>query len=69
MVHNIKVRAKFQEEIDALNQSLPNVERIKDFVLCDEDWSIEKGELTTTMKPVRRNLEEHYKAEVGKMYG
>ncbi|NOT73968.1 MAG: long-chain fatty acid--CoA ligase [Cyclobacteriaceae bacterium] len=68
MVHNIKVRARFQEEIDALNNNLPNVERIRNFTLCHEDWSIEKGELTTTLKPVRRLLEENYKGEVTKMY-
>ncbi len=68
MVHNIKVRAKFQEEIDSLNESLPNVERMKNFVLCHEDWTIDRGELTTTMKPVRRILEENYKAEIEKMY-
>ncbi len=68
MIHNIKVRAKFQQEIDKLNESLPNVEFVRNFVLCDEDWSIERGELTTTLKPVRRLLEQNYKAEIEKMY-
>ena len=68
MVHNIKVRAKLQSVIDTLNQSLPNVEQIKNFVLCPQDWSIARGELTTTLKPVRHKLMSNYQTEIEKMY-
>ncbi|CAN5458699.1 long-chain fatty acid--CoA ligase [soil metagenome] len=68
MVHNIKVRARMQEEINNQNESLPNFERVRNFVLCHEDWSIERGELTATMKPVRRLLEKNYAVEIEKMY-
>ncbi|MBL7845007.1 MAG: long-chain fatty acid--CoA ligase [Cyclobacteriaceae bacterium] len=68
MVYNIKVRKKFKQEIDLFNEELPNFERIKDFVLCHQDWSIEAGELTTTLKPVRHLLMEHYQKEIDKMY-
>lgn len=68
MVYNIKVREKFKQEIDLFNEELPNFERIKDFVLCHQDWSIEAGELTTTLKPVRHLLMEHYQKEIDKMY-
>jgi long-chain acyl-CoA synthetase len=69
MVHNIKVRALLDAEVRTLNESLPNVERVRNFVLCHEAWSAENGELTTTFKPVRRVLEEHYEGEIEKMYG
>jgi long-chain acyl-CoA synthetase len=68
MVHNIRVRAKLQRDIDQLNEELPNVERVKDFVLCDADWSIERGELTTTLKPIRQVIEKNYQKEIEKMY-
>lgn len=68
MIHNIKVRNKFQEEIDRLNEALPNVEQIKNFVLCPEDWTTERGELTNTLKPVRQKLMGNYEAEIEKMY-
>ena len=68
MVYNIKVREKFKQEIDLLNEELPNVERVKDFVLCHQDWSVEAGELTTTLKPVRHLLMEHYQKEIDRMY-
>ena len=68
MIHNIKVRAKFQEEIDKLNNELPNIERIKNFVLCHQDWSIENGEITPTLKPIRNIILENNKNEIEKMY-
>jgi long-chain acyl-CoA synthetase len=68
MIHNIKVRNKFQQEIDRLNEALPNVEQVKNFVLCPEDWTTERGELTNTLKPVRQKLMSNYEAEIEKMY-
>jgi long-chain acyl-CoA synthetase len=68
MVHNIKVRAKLQEEVDSLNEELPNFQRVRNFIVCDKDWSTETGELTTTMKPIRHLLVERHKAEIEKMY-
>lgn len=68
MVYNIKVRTKLQQEIDRLNEDLPNYQRVKDFVMCHQDWTIEAGELTNTLKPVRHLLMEHYQKEIDKMY-
>ena len=68
MIHNIKVLAKYQQEIDQLNISLPNVEHVKGFALCPDDWSIERGEMTNTLKPVRQKLMLTYESEIEKMY-
>ncbi len=68
MVYNIKVRARLQQEVDTLNEELPNIERVKNFVLCHQDWTVESGELTTTLKPIRLRIMDHYKAEIEKMY-
>jgi len=57
-----------EEEVNNLNKSLPNFEQVRNFVLCHEDWSIERGELTATLKPVRRLLEKNYEVEIEKMY-
>lgn len=69
MVYNIKVRARIQQEIDTLNEVLSNIERVKDFVLCHQDWTLESGELTATLKPIRLRIMDHYKSEIEKMYG
>lgn len=68
MVYNIKVREKIKAEVERLNEELPGYQRIRDFVLCHQDWSIEAGELTTTLKPVRHLLMEHYHKEIDALY-
>lgn len=68
MVHNIKVVKKYQDEIDRLNEGLPGHERVRRFVLADEDWTVENRELTTSFKPMRANLIEKYKTQLEKLY-
>jgi len=68
MVHNIKVVDLFQKEIDRLNESIPGYQRIRHFVLCHHEWTVESGEITATLKPVRQRLQEHYQKEIEKMY-
>jgi long-chain acyl-CoA synthetase len=68
MVHNIKVRAHYQHEVDRFNESLPNYQRLRDFVLCHQEWTVESGELTNTLKPIRKNIVDHYLKEIEKMY-
>ncbi len=68
MVHNVKVRNKIQSEINRLNEERLNVEKVRDFILCEEDWAVEKGELTTALKPVRNILLANYQKEIDKMY-
>ncbi len=68
MVHNIKVLARLQHEIDTLNEALANVERVRRFVLCPQDWTVEGGELTASLKPIRQRIVTNYQNEIEKMY-
>lgn len=68
MVHNIKVLKKFQEETERLNATLQNFERIRNFILSDEEWTVESKDLTTSFKPRRNKLLEMYRGEIEKMY-
>jgi long-chain acyl-CoA synthetase len=68
MVHNIKVIAKYQEEIDRLNESLQSHERIRKFILSDEEWTVENKELTTSFKPMRAKLQEKHGGQIEKLY-
>ena len=68
MVHNIKVLAKYKSEVEELNKLLPNFQRIRDFILCPEDWTMERGELTATLKPVRQTVLDHYATQIEKLY-
>lgn len=68
MVHNIKVIKKIQDEVDRLNERLQGFERIKKFILSEEEWTVENKDLTTSFKPRRAKLLEKHKVEIEKMY-
>jgi long-chain acyl-CoA synthetase len=68
MVHNIKVIKKIQDEVDRLNETLEGFERIKKFILSEEEWTVENKDLTTSFKPRRAKLLEKHKSEIEKMY-
>ncbi len=68
MVHNIKVIQKMQGEVDGLNAMLQNYQRVQKFILSEANWTVESGELTTSLKIIRANLIEKYKREIEKVY-
>ena len=68
MALNIKVKAKIQNEIDNLNKELAAYKRIKTFILLTEDWSIDKGQLSNTLKPIRQKIIADYSKEIEKSY-
>lgn len=61
----IKVVANSIEELQA---DLAHYEKVKRFVLLPESFSMEKGELTNTLKVKRRVVYEKYAKEIEKMY-
>lgn len=68
MVHNIKVRQKIDEEIQALNADLPNYQSIRAFHLMHQEWTVESGLLTYTMKLVRSKISDEYSKEIEALY-
>ena len=68
MVHNIKVKELFQDEIDRLNEGVHGHERVRKFILCHQDWTVESGEITVTLKPIRHLLMDHYQKAIEEMY-
>jgi len=63
-----KINEMMKERIDTLQQQLAHYEQIKRFTLLPHHFSMEKGELTNTLKIKRRVLNENYKREIDKMY-
>ena len=61
----IKVVADSIEELQA---DLAHYEKVKRFVLLPESFSMEKGELTNTLKVKRRVIYEKYAKEIEQMY-
>ncbi len=63
-----EVREAVQRAVDGVNAKLSQPEQIKRFTLIAEDFSIEKGELTPTMKVRRRVVERKHAALIEEMY-
>ena len=57
-----------KERIDTLQQQLAHYEQVKRFTLLPHHLSMDKGELTNTLKIRRRVLNENYKAQIDAMY-
>ncbi|MBE6272243.1 MAG: long-chain fatty acid--CoA ligase [Prevotella ruminicola] len=63
-----QINQMMKERIDTLQQSLAHYEQIKRFTLLPHHFTLEKGELTNTLKIKRRVLNENYKKEIDAMY-
>ena len=63
-----KINEMMKERIDTLQQQLAHYEQIKRFALLPHHFTMEKGELTNTLKIKRRVLNENYKKEIDAMY-
>ncbi|MFN2465607.1 MAG: long-chain fatty acid--CoA ligase [Candidatus Dormibacteria bacterium] len=65
---NLRVHELFQKAVDAVNQELSNVERIKKFTILPADLSLEGGELTPTLKVKRKVVAEKYAKQIEALY-
>ncbi|WP_139959346.1 AMP-dependent synthetase/ligase [Flavicella sediminum] len=59
--NNPKVIERIQQEIDACNKNFGKWEQIKRFKLTPDEWSIDGGHLTPTLKMKRKVIKEIYK--------
>lgn len=68
IVKNKEVKALVQRDVDKLNVDFGNWEQIKKFELMPEEWTIDGGELTPTLKPRRKIVNEKYKEIIEEIY-
>jgi long-chain acyl-CoA synthetase len=64
----INNKEKINFVIENINKKLTLVEKIKKIQLIDENFSIENGLLTPTMKVKRKKVIEKYKKQLEKLY-
>lgn len=60
VVSNEKVLARYQEEVDHANAHFAKWEKVKQFRLTPDVWTIDGGHLTPTMKLKRKVIKEIY---------
>lgn len=63
-----EIESLFRMRIDTLQQQFAHYEQIKRFTLLPESFSMERGELTNTLKIKRAVLLKNYAKEIEKMY-
>ena len=62
------MRASLQEAVDAANATVSQAEQIRKFTVLPQDFSLESGHLTATLKLRRNAVIADYSAEVEKLY-
>ena len=63
-----QIYAMMEERIETLQQQLASYEKIKRFTLLPKPFTMERGELTNTLKIRRKVLAKNYAAEIDLMY-
>jgi len=67
-VNNPQVLALYKELIQSFNKFFNHVEQIKKFELIPEEWTIDTGELTPTLKLKRKVIMEKFKPAIERIY-
>jgi len=68
LIREPKIIEKYQEVTDEKNTNFGHTEQIKKFRLVPEEWTIQGGQLTPTMKLKRKVIMERYSDVVNSMY-
>ncbi len=68
LVTDPRAIAQYQAIIDGVNATLANYETIKRFRIVPEEWSLDTGELTPSLKLKRRVIIEKYAPEIAALY-
>ncbi|WP_250419074.1 MULTISPECIES: AMP-dependent synthetase/ligase [Pontibacter] len=63
-----QIKALIRDAINNYNKQFNPVEQVKKFVLMPNQWTIENGELTPTLKLKRRVIVKKYEDMIGSMY-
>lgn len=63
-----RIHTMMAERIETLQQQFASYEKIKRFTLLPQHFTMERGELTNTLKIRRKVLARNYSAEIEKMY-
>lgn len=62
------VKERIWKDIQKYNKKFSHIEQIKKFEILPDDWTVETGELTPTLKLKRKVILEKYKDVIEKIY-
>jgi len=67
-VANPKVQSLYEGAVEEINGNLARFEKLKRVIVVADEFSIENGVMTPTMKLRRRVIEERYKKQIDELY-
>jgi len=68
MLKDERIRERIRREIDEKNKAFGHWEWVKRFVLIPDEWTIEGGDLTPTLKVKRKEVQEKYSDRIEGIY-
>lgn len=68
LAENHDIRRLLHAHLEQAQSSVANYEMVKRFTVLSQPFSIERGELTPTLKIRRKVVNEHYAKEIAQMY-
>lgn len=68
LLQHPKIQALYRARIDTLQQQFAHYEQVKRFTLLPKPFSMERGELTNTLKLKRPVVAQNYKEIIDRMY-
>ncbi len=68
LIESDPIQSLIDKELKQVNQQLASYESIKRFKILPEDFSIERGELTPSLKVKRKVITQKYKQEIDALY-
>jgi long-chain acyl-CoA synthetase len=68
LIHEAKVIERYQKEFDRVNQEASPWEKVKRFRLVSDEWTVDGGEVTPSLKLKRRVVAANYAKEIEALY-
>jgi long-chain acyl-CoA synthetase len=63
-----RVRSRFEQVVEDKNKGLSQTDKVKKFRLVADEWTVDGGELTPTLKVKREPLQQTYQELIEEMY-
>jgi long-chain acyl-CoA synthetase len=67
-VNHPKIKARYAKEIESYNKLFSPHEQIKKFELLSDNWTIQTGEYTPSLKLKRKFIEEKYREKIENLF-
>jgi long-chain acyl-CoA synthetase len=69
VVSDVDVQKLIRSELNTFNKQHNDYEHVKRFQLLPQEWTIDTGEMTPTLKLKRKVIIEKYKEVIAKIFG